>query len=57
MFLTHQNAQIIACILLPAVTVVRDRKIWTSLRTYQIAGLVTVPSCDHCRPQSLRFNT
>ena len=34
--------------LFPAVTVtvVRDRKIWTTLRTNQIAGFVTVPSWE-----------
>ena len=48
MFLTNQNAEIVACKLLLAVTVnvVRDRKTRTALRTNQIPGLFTVPSWE-----------
>ena len=44
--------------LFPAVTVtvVRDRKIWTALRTNQIAGFVTVPSWKIIKTRYLREN-
>ena len=48
MFLNNQNAEIVACKLLLAVTVnvVRDRKTRTALRTNQIPRQFTVPSWE-----------
>ena len=40
---TH-GKKLAQALLTVTVTVVRDRKIWTALRTNQIVGFVTVPS-------------